>query len=105
MSRIATSPSWWVALASLTLALGFASPGWGLKMLPQGLETEDRDVPITVTAERMEVDHAAHIIRFHGYVITTKGSMIMRSNLLEVFNTGSGEGLGNIQRIVAQGDV
>ena len=102
-----TSPhgKWKVVLLGLAFALGATTPLWGLKMISKGSGKGGREAPINVTAERMEVDHVSHRIIFSGNVVAVRGSMIIRSEFLEVVKTGSGKGADEVSKIIARDNV
>lgn len=104
MSRIWPNRRWAVALAGLACVLGLSTPAWGFKMIPKG-SGGGGDVPINVTAERMEADHRSKKILFSGNVVTTRGSMIIRSDTLEVFTTDDEEGVEEVREVLARGNV
>lgn len=99
--------SFWRAIPPLlALALWSCPPVWGFEIISKGSGGEGREVPVHVTAERMEVDHATNRIRFSGNVVSERGDMVIRSDTLEVLNAG-GEGGGEeqVKEIVARGNV
>lgn len=94
-----------VAPQLIVLSLFFAANAYGQKMFSKEAASKGGDIPVHVNAERMDVDHVANLIRFSGRVVTTRGSMVIRSDELEVFNSESGEGTDKIKKIVARGNV
>jgi lipopolysaccharide export system protein LptA len=104
MSRMWLRRSSTVVLAGLACLLGLSGSAFGVKMIPKGI-SGGADVPINVTAERMEADHRSKKILFRGNVVTTRGPMILRSETLEVFTTDMEGGVDEVQRVLARGNV
>jgi lipopolysaccharide export system protein LptA len=92
-------------LPIVAIALWVSTPAWGFRMISKDAGGEVSNVPVHVTAERMEVDHATNLIRFSGNVVSVRGAMVIRSDVLDVFNTGNEGDEDQIEKIVAQGNV
>lgn len=97
---------WWAIPSIIAVALWACPPAWGLNIISKGSGGEGREVPVHVTAERMEVDNATNLIRFSGNVVSVRGDMVIRSDTLEVLNAGGGgSGEEQVKKIVARGNV
>lgn len=105
MIPVVLNKSWKALLATAAVALLGSSPALGFNMISKGEGGEGKDQPVHVTAERMEVDHASNLIRFTGNVVSVRGSMVIRSDVLDVFNTGDEGGEDQVKKIVARGNV
>jgi lipopolysaccharide export system protein LptA len=70
-----------------------------LLLLPaQVWSAEDQQQPITVEADRLEMNNASGISHYQGNVIMTQGSMLLRANSVTLHSSGS-----ELQRAEANG--
>jgi len=58
--------------------------------LPAASDTADRDKPINLEADRMEVDDAKKVVTLTGNVVVTQGTMIMRSDRMVITQDAGG---------------
>jgi lipopolysaccharide export system protein LptA len=98
--------AWLAAFLGFLVVPVLFSPAWGFDLNKNdGFGRDDKKLPIHVTADQMEVDQASGRIRFKGDVVATRGSMVIRSEIMDVFNTGSPGEAESITKIVARGNV
>jgi len=72
-----------------------------LPVIVQG-EPPEKDLPITITSERMEGDFEAGIVTFLDRVKVVRGEMILYADKVETYPKDGGE---DLERVVATGHV
>jgi lipopolysaccharide export system protein LptA len=65
--------------------------GWGL--------SSDRDQPMTIEADRVELDDAKGISTYHGNVKVTQGSLVLTGDLMTVHSDGN-----DVQKVIMLGN-
>jgi lipopolysaccharide export system protein LptA len=78
-------------LSILMITLLLPLRGWAL--------STDRDQPMTIEADRVELDDAKGISTYHGNVKVTQGTLVLTGDLMTVHSKGS-----DVQKVIMLGN-
>ncbi len=97
--RVGGSDTWWLPLWILgVFVVGFLAPGSGWAQASE----VGKDLPITITSDRMEGDLKAGVITFIDHVKVVRGDTILYADRVETYPK---KGAEDVDRIVATGNV
>jgi lipopolysaccharide export system protein LptA len=91
-------------LAAMMAALPAVAAAQGAQV-PFGGLSHDASLPVEITADRLDLDQAAGSAVFTGTVKVGQGDLRMAADRIEVFYVGGDGGSGQVQRMVATGNV